>query len=739
MTIKPTYKQELFITSDVKEIFYGGSRGGGKTFACLLDFASHSVEYGKHARGIFFRKTNKELEEAIAISKMIFSGLAVWRSGEKIWKFKNGATLAMRFMDREADVERYQGFSFSWIAFDELGNWATDLPYLFMFSSLRSPAGIPTYMRATGNPGGVGAFWLKARFITPLKPYAVHRIGKQTRQFIPATLEDNPMLMATDYEEDLKNLPEHLYEAFRYGNWDVFAGQVFSEWNPAIHVVEPFPIPPTWYKFASLDWGFAKPYSVGFWAVSDEGRLFRFQELYGASAPNVGTRESIVEVARKAADMAMFVGIEDMVADPACWIKQGFSEESVESVFSRHFIMHKGRNDRVTGWYALHNYLTTKMADGLPMMQVFQGCSDTIRTLPMMTVSKTNPEDIDTRTEDHACFVGSTLVETDKGFFPIEELVGTTGKVMTVFGYREYQNCRMTRKKARTIKMTFDNNSTITCTPDHKFMLWDGSWCEAIYLRGKILYNREWNITNTESNNGTKRFGKMSMVPFQRAISSITKTTMKGMMFLRTLFSWMRQSTVSIMRVIKQRNTFSSSKRQDRRRQESGMVVKKDINTIWNNTKSIAKRLSKESSVRYASSVEKSMKEPAKESSAQINVNRSGEGKAESMLLREYVTPVGQSLQSTNIIGPQHAPKNVQEKRLVKLEEAGEHDVYCLTVPSLGSFIVNEKVVSNCDEIRYSCLFIKNRTAPGPTWGEKNDSYSLLRKNIGGSGKRRRF
>jgi len=437
--------------------------------------------------------------------------------------------------------------------------------------------------------------------------------------------------------------------------------------------------------------------------------------------------------------MAKFVGIEDMVADPACWIKQGFSEESVESVFSRHFIMHRGRNDRVTGWYALHNYLTTKMADGLPLMQIFSGCEDTIRTLPMMTVSKTNPEDIDTRTEDHACFTGDTLIDTKAGRFPIKELVGTTGYIDTIDGYRMYHSCRKTRVKAEVYELTFSDGSIIKCTGDHKFMLWDGSWCEALDLRDKILYTKQWNNINIESTAGTKRFGKPLMDLFRKGLLFITKTMTRLTMFLRTSFLWRTKNTGDTTEAITRKNIWKRFNLQGRKRQESGMEVKKGKNGTKNNIINIVRQVLQRRLKRNASSVESLFKASVTTSSAPTSVSLSGEERLDSMMSKEYVTPAGKSLSSISIVGPKHAQGNVQMLSLVNLERVSPEDVYCMTVAEIHSFVLNQSfVVSNCDEIRYATLFIKNKIHAVPTWEPKNDSYSLLRRKIGGNGRRSR-
>ncbi|RKZ35377.1 MAG: hypothetical protein DRQ41_16020 [Gammaproteobacteria bacterium] len=396
--------------------------------------------------------------------------------------------------------------------------------------------------------------------------------------------------------------------------------------------------------------------------------------------------------------------------------------------------MHRGRNDRVTGWYALHNYLTTKLADGLPMMQFFDGCSDTIRTLPMLTVSKTNPEDVDTRTEDH-CFIGSTKVRTLKGLRTLKELVDSTGEILGVGGYTPYENCRLTRENARVIKITFDDNRTITCTPDHKFMLWDGSWCNAIDLGGAVLYNKEWN-TNTESFNVTRRSGKMLTVLYRKAIKSITKTITSAMMTLRTLSSWKPQSTEGTI--------FSlESHRRSRKRQEQrlslGIRVRKGLSGIDSSMKDSAEERSTKGLKRNVSNAERHSRGLNIKPFAPTNVSLNGEENLGLMMCQEYVSPVGKRLPSISITRPRNVPQVVRRHNIVRIEEAGDEDVYCLSVPKEGSFDVNGYIVSNCgDEVRYATLFIKNKIHAVPTWEPKNDSYSLLRRKIGGNGRRSR-
>ncbi len=180
------------------------------------------------------------------------------------------------------------------------------------------------YLRATTNPGGVGHGWVKARFITPAPPGTpiveafpvrmpdgTEKVLQRARVFIPSSVFDNPALLENDpdYLASLASLPEAEKQALLYGSWDSFSGQVFTEWrnDPAhyqdqrwTHVIAPFPIPKHWKIYRGFDFGFSKPFSVGWYAADEEGRLYRIKELYGCTGrPNEGLRIDPVEQARR--------------------------------------------------------------------------------------------------------------------------------------------------------------------------------------------------------------------------------------------------------------------------------------------------------------------------------------------------------------------------------------------------------------------------------------------------------
>lgn len=403
-------RQRFALKAQVDELFFGGAAGGGKSDLLLVDFL-RGIEHGANHRGVLFRKTYPELQELIQRSHEIYprigEGGAVFSVQNKMWTFPGGSRLRFASLESDQDVHKYQGHQYTWIGWDELTNWATDYAYVYMISRLRSAAGVPTRVRAAGNPGGAGHAWVKARFIDGKEPERIYQDDEtnMTRMFVPSKLADNEILMRNDpgYADRLKMLPPHLQRAYLEGDWDIFAGQAFEEWRYEKHVCTPFPLEPGWRKFASMDWGYNKPFSVGWWAIDNDGRYIRYREWYGCveGERNKGLRMSAKEVAEQSLLMGAAEGVDEMVADPAIWNKMD-STPSIGEVFSdAGWRMERGINDRVSGLQRMHDLMKTTHHDGRPMLQVFSTCHSFIRTIPAMTIDEKRPEDVDTTGEDH--------------------------------------------------------------------------------------------------------------------------------------------------------------------------------------------------------------------------------------------------------------------------------------------------------------------------------------------------
>ena len=318
----PQPRQLAFMSRTEDEALYGGAAGGGKSDALVIE-ALRQVNT-PHYRALILRKTYPQLSELIDKTMRYYRPVfpkARYNGSAHCWTFPSGAKIYFGSLHHAQDKYNYQGKAFDFIGVDELTHFTWD-EYSYVMSRNRpNGPGTRVYMRATANPGGVGHGWVKARFISPAPPGTrmVQLVNvktpdgkeitrRRTRIFIPSTVFDNPALMENDpgYIGTLASLPEAERQALLYGNWDSFSGQVFTEWrnDPAhyddqrwTHVIRPFRIPAHWKIWRGYDFGFSKPFSVGWYAADEEGRLYRIKELYGCTGtPNEGVRVRFLSV-----------------------------------------------------------------------------------------------------------------------------------------------------------------------------------------------------------------------------------------------------------------------------------------------------------------------------------------------------------------------------------------------------------------------------------------------------------
>ena len=399
----------------VDELFFGGARGGGKSDFLLGDYLQ-DVNIGNPWRGIIFRKTYPELEELQSRALEIYPSYgAVYKATKSAefpfancWYFPSGATLKMRYMENESDADSYQGHQYTWIGFDELTNHATPYGYNKLKACLRNSNNIHGRIRSSGNPGGKGHLWVKSRFIDSMPPYTPYEDENGlVRMFIPSKISDNKYLKENkQYIALLKSSGSaELVRAWLDGDWDVIAGAFFDCWKKHMHVIKPFRVPTDWTRFRSFDWGSARPFSVGWWAISDgalgypKGALIRYREWYGASEPNVGLKLTAEAVGDGIAQREKGENISYGVADPSCWKVDG-GESIAERMAKRGVRFKPADNAPINGWDQMRQRFIG--IDDEPMIYVFDTCLDSIRTIPLMQHDTNNPEDIDSDMEDHA-------------------------------------------------------------------------------------------------------------------------------------------------------------------------------------------------------------------------------------------------------------------------------------------------------------------------------------------------
>ena len=422
------------------ELFWGGARGAGKSELLIGLWADHANKFGKHAQGILLRRRYKQLEELLRRTHDLYPKLgARYSVSSQQWSFPNGATLKLRHLFDARDTEEYQGHEYSWLGIDELTNFPTPEPLDRMRACLRSRHGVPVQIRLTGNPGGPGHQWVKARYVDPSPRGYQLLTDPETgleRVFIPARLEDNPALTEKDplYEVRLlQSGPPSLVKAWRWGIWDIVAGGFFDDlFVPSRHMLPVFQVPTCWRVRVSFDWGSARPSSFGIWAevtdaapdgydlprVFPRGSLIRTQEWYtvardplsGHVRPNVGMRLSSEDVgAGIAARLANTRRPKIAVADPSIFTQHGgpsIHERMVAGAAAEGYRLSfaKADNSRTTGWQRVRSMLEEAAKDQpeYPGLWVSERCENWIRTVPVVQQDPANPDDVDTDAEDHA-------------------------------------------------------------------------------------------------------------------------------------------------------------------------------------------------------------------------------------------------------------------------------------------------------------------------------------------------
>ena len=393
--------QTEFLAAPEKDVLYGGAAGGGKSYAMLVDplrFCHRSAH-----RALILRRTMPELRELIDKSRELYPRAfpgAKFREVEKVWNFPSGAKIEFGFLERDADVYRYQGQSYSWIGFDEITHLPTEFGWNYLSSRLRTTdSEIMPYLRCTANPGGVGAHWVKKRYVDPFEPgEAFKGADGLTRKFIPARLDDNPYLAEDGrYEEMLKALPEVQRRQLLEGNWDITEGAAFVEFDTEVHVIPPFEIPIGWERVKGIDYGYASE-SACVWAAVDpsDGTLIVYRELYKKNLTGVDLGEMITQM--ELLDPFSVAG----VLDTAAWARTGTTGPTVgEALQNAGHKLRRADKNRIQGKIQIHEYLKLKQS-GRPQIQIFNTCPNLIRELQSIPLDKNNPEDVDTHAPDHA-------------------------------------------------------------------------------------------------------------------------------------------------------------------------------------------------------------------------------------------------------------------------------------------------------------------------------------------------
>lgn len=383
---KPNPKQEKFLCGKARFTAYGGARGGGKSWAVRVKAALLCLRRAG-IRVLILRRSYPELlQNHIEPLMPMLGGIAEYNDTKKAFSFPNGAKLRIGYCAGDKDLLQYQGQEYDVIFIDEATQF-TEHQFRVLASCLRGVNRHPKRMYLTCNPGGIGHEWVKRLFVD-----RDYRNGEQGEDylFIPATVYDNTALTESggEYVKFLENLPDGLREAWLHGDWDLFDGRYFSEFDRKAHVMKPFVIPGGWERYFAMDYGLDM--LAGYWiAVDFWGNAYVYRELYESGL-------IISDAARRIREMTDEREIT-YIAPPDLWNRRQDTGRAASEIFAEHGIpLIRAGNDRVQGWYELREWLKpVRREDGetAPRLRIFDNCIHLIRSVPALQYDEKNPND----------------------------------------------------------------------------------------------------------------------------------------------------------------------------------------------------------------------------------------------------------------------------------------------------------------------------------------------------------
>lgn len=396
MDIEITKKQQKFINATATEVLFGGAAGGGKSYGQIVDALLFALKY-PGSKQLILRRTFSELDKSIIRTSLMLYPREIYHynSSSHTGRFTNGSYIDFGYCANENDVNQYQSAEYDVIRFDELTHF-TEFQYIYLISRIRGSNGYPKQIKCSTNPGSVGHQWVKARFVDPAPPNTEFiGDGGLSKIFIPSLLNDNTFLMTNDptYRARLEALPERDKKALLYGDWNIFDGQYFPEFDRNVHVCRAFEIPKEWRRYRAFDYGLDR--LACYWIAIDSTRtVYVYKELCESDLPISTACERINAKTEKGEEIYI------TLAPPDMWNRSQETGRSKASLFNEYGVtVTKSSNNREAGWLAIKELLKTD-ANGISRLVIFDNCVELIKCLPALQVDPKKPTDCSTEPHD---------------------------------------------------------------------------------------------------------------------------------------------------------------------------------------------------------------------------------------------------------------------------------------------------------------------------------------------------
>ncbi len=420
------FQARLLAVPEELDVFMGGGRGGGKSYALALLALRHAEQYGERARILYVRKSYAGLRDFELVTRelfgMIYGTAARYNASEHIWRLPSGGYLELAQLEGHNDYAKFQGRSFTLLMIDEAGQYASPDLLDMLRSNLRGPKNIPIRVVIAANPGGPGHHWLAKRYVFqagPWKPFHEAR-SKRTWIYAPSTFDKNQFIDRDQYRDQLESAcpsdPE-LLKAWVYGDWSVSRGAYFATcMDERRNAIEPWANAPEWDCWIAHDFGSSAPSVTYMLALSPgaehegvwypRGSVVAFDELAAVRKdnPNKGLDWTASTTAEAILEMCNRWGVKAQgVADDACFARTGHGSGSIAQEFARKGVYFRPakKADRITGWQFMRRMLSDAGKLDTPGLYVSRGCEYFWQTVPTLARDQKRVEDLDSSGPDH--------------------------------------------------------------------------------------------------------------------------------------------------------------------------------------------------------------------------------------------------------------------------------------------------------------------------------------------------
>jgi hypothetical protein len=382
------------------EVGYGGARGGGKSHWLLTQMGADDCQRYPGLKCLLLRKVGKANKENFDdLRRRLFGRLKNdYARGEGVLTFKNGSRIIAGHFQNESDIDAYLGLEYDVIGVEEATTLSSSKYRSIQTCNRTSKPGWRPRMYTTTNPGGIGHAWYKKRFVDP----AVR--GEQLdTYFVPATVDDNAFVNP-EYRKVLDSLTGWQKRAWRYGDWDIAAGQFFTNWRKDVHVRPGFDPARNWRFWCALDYGFTHYTVVYLLGKDGDGRVFVIDEHAERRWLTARHADAVKAMLRRN-DLALnnlyrFVAGSDVFAQrmEGGTIADAYKDQGIRLL--------PANDDRITGAGKILQRLgdldaTVQQPDGThvpqpiePTLFVHERCARLIECIPSLQHDPHRPEDV---------------------------------------------------------------------------------------------------------------------------------------------------------------------------------------------------------------------------------------------------------------------------------------------------------------------------------------------------------